>query len=135
MVNIHLSYTAPVNPPGIEPVLSQARVFAGLQRKVRQPWEFVPAIESSEMLSEEGNVVTRLVKFKPGEGPERVVKEMCTIYAPSRVDYQLDDGSSVLNIISAGPSGRADDLFLTFVFDWKHDGMEEGSLALRMAEE
>ncbi len=125
MVSFHLAYTAPANPAGAQPVLTQAQLFAGFQRKVRKPWEFVPAIEKAEVLSDEGNVVTRLVTFKPGGMGQ--AKEVCTILAPSRVDYHLENGSSVLNVISSGPSGAPEDLFVTYIFDWKHDDIEEGS--------
>ncbi len=134
MVTFHLAYSAPANPAGAQPVLTQAQLFAGFQRKVRQPSEFIPAIESAEVLSDEGNVVTRLVAFKAGSGPAKV-KEVCTILSPSRVDYHLENGSTVLNIISAGPSGAADDLYVTYTFEWKRDDLSEGSPEAKEAEE
>lgn len=128
MTTIHLAHTVPVNPPGVTPVLSEAQVFAGFQRKIRQPWEFVPAIEKSEVLSDADGVVKRKVTFKPTPGskdgavaghPTEVI-EVCTELAPHRVDYALDNGSTVLNIISTGSSGDPADLYVTYVFAWKH---------------
>ncbi|KJA17585.1 hypothetical protein HYPSUDRAFT_46207 [Hypholoma sublateritium FD-334 SS-4] len=46
-----------VNPPGIEPVITEAQLWAGLQRKVRFPTEFVPAITSCEVISDTGTKV------------------------------------------------------------------------------
>lgn len=46
-----------VNPPGAEPVLTEAQLWAGLQRKVRVPQEFVPAITSCEVTSDTGSKV------------------------------------------------------------------------------
>ncbi len=133
MVTFHITYTAPVNPPGVEPVLTQAQLFAGFQRKVRKPWEFVPTISGAEILSDEGNVVKRLVALK--SGVINKAKEVCTIYPPSRVDYSLDNGSSVINIIGSGPSLKPEDLYVTYVFEWKHDDLEEGSAAAKAVEE
>jgi hypothetical protein len=134
MATIHLAYTAPINPPDASPVLTQAHVFAGMRRKVRKAHEFVPVITDCEVLSEEGNVVTRKVQFRPGGGPG-LVTEVCTEYAPARVDFEQDNGSSVKNIVAAGPSGRDDDLFMTYLFAWKRDDLEEGTDAYKEAVE
>ena len=128
MVTIHLAYTAPINPAGAEPVLTQAQVFEGMRRKVRRAHEFVPIIESCEVVSEVGNVVTRKVQFRPGVG-QGLVTEVCTEYAPSRVDFEMDSGSSVKNIVAAGPTGKDDDLYMTYVFAWKRDDLDAGSAA------
>ncbi|KIH89817.1 hypothetical protein SPBR_01081 [Sporothrix brasiliensis 5110] len=122
MTTIYLAHTVPVNPPGATPVLSEAQVFAGFQRKIRQPGEFVPAIAASEVLSDADGVVKRKVTFKAApnaDHPTQVV-EVCTEHAPHRVDYALDNGSTVLNLISTGSSGNADDLYVTYAFAWKH---------------
>ncbi|OAA66815.1 DUF1857 domain containing protein [Niveomyces insectorum RCEF 264] len=143
MTVIHLAHTVPVNPPGASPVLTQAQVFAGFQRKIRKPWEFVPAIESAQVLADEGGVVRRRVVFKPdasgsssssSEAADRTVVEVCTEHAPSRVDYELDNGSTVLNVISAGSSGVATDLYVTYIFAWRHDELEAGSAAAEATE-
>lgn len=127
MVTIFLAYTAPVNPAGTTQVLTHAQVWAGFQRKIRRPYEFVPAIESAEVISEKENSLTREVVFKAGAGPAGKVKEVCISHAPCRVDYLLDNGSKVMNIIGAGPSGDPSDLFVTYAFEWKHDDIAEGS--------
>jgi hypothetical protein len=69
MVNFNYSYTAAINPPNASPVLTVPQIWAGLQRKIRFAHEFVPVIESCEVISDENDVVTRVVKFKKGMGP------------------------------------------------------------------
>ncbi|EFX05721.1 duf1857 domain containing protein [Grosmannia clavigera kw1407] len=136
MVTIHLAVTVPVNAPGASLVLSQVQVFAGFQRKIRQPQEFAPAIAKAEVLSDVGGVVKRRVTFKAPSAPDTgghpaEVLETCTELAPSRVDYELDNGSTVLNIVSTGTSGKPEDLYVTYVFAWKHADLEAGSMAAR----
>ncbi|EJT78277.1 hypothetical protein GGTG_03379 [Gaeumannomyces tritici R3-111a-1] len=111
------AHSEPINPPGAEPVLTREQVWAGLQRKVRSPTEFVPAIESCQVVSEEGDVVTRIVQFKANWGPSGKVTEVCTSYHPAQILFEMDSGDRVSNIVSAGPSGESTDMFLTYVFD------------------
>jgi len=136
MVVFNLAYTAPINRPGQSP-LTINQVWAGLQRKVRNAQEFVPLIVNCEVLeeakatSEEAvTVVTRNVIFRPGAGPKadgEPVKEVCKEYPPCRVDFYQGDGSKIANYVSQGPSGEAGDLFMTYVFEWRHPGVEAGS--------
>ncbi|CAK7243480.1 MAG: hypothetical protein STHCBS139747_005005 [Sporothrix thermara] len=138
MTTIRLAHTVPVNPPGATPVLTEAQVFAGFQRKIRRPQDFVPAIAACNVLSDADGVVTREVTFKPtpGTGGDRplVATEVCTELPPHRVDFAMDNGSTVLNIVSAGSSAAPTDLYVTYVFAWKHDDLEEGSAAYEEAE-
>jgi len=127
MVSLTTAYTAPINPQGVTPVLTRATVFAGLRRKVRKAQEFVPVIISCEVLSEDGNTVIREVEFKDGTGPPGKVKEVCAEFDPTKVDFQQTDGTTISNIISDGPSGQPEDLFMTYSFEWKHPNVEEGS--------
>jgi hypothetical protein len=73
MVNFNIAYTSRINPVGATPVLNQAQIWAGLQRKIRFAQEFVPVIESCE------------VKFKKGMGPKDEAKEVVRGYWPSWV--------------------------------------------------
>jgi Domain of unknown function (DUF1857) len=43
------------------------------------------------------------------------------------VDFQQPDGTTISNIISDGPSGEPEDLFLSYSFEWKHPNVEAGS--------
>jgi len=46
-----------VNPPGVEPRLSEEQVWKGLELKARQPENFVAAISSCDVLSDTGTKV------------------------------------------------------------------------------
>lgn len=123
MVVLHFAATAPVNPPDATPVLSQAQLWAGLKRKVRHADEFVPPITSCVVEKEEGNVVHRRVVFNG----TKEVTETCTELAPHKVEFLMEDGTEVENIIGSGPSGKPEELYLTYSFKWKYPEMEEGS--------
>lgn len=127
MVAINLAYTAPINPAGATPVLSEDQIWAGLKRKVRHAQEFVPVIVACEVLSEEGNTVVRQATFKAEDNNKETndpVKEVCVHLPPSRVDFKQEDESTISNIVSKGPEG---DLFMTYSFEWRHPKVEEGS--------
>ncbi|CAO2658814.1 Nn.00g065370.m01.CDS01 [Neocucurbitaria sp. VM-36] len=127
MVNLHLAYTSKINPAGATPVLNQAQIWAGLQRKIRFAQEFVPVIESCDVLEDKDGVVTRVVNFKPGLGPKDKAKEVVRGYWPSWVDFEQEDGSHVRNIVSDGPSGDLDDLHMTYAFEFRYPNIQEGS--------
>ncbi|KAK0618873.1 hypothetical protein B0T14DRAFT_403396, partial [Immersiella caudata] len=135
MVVFNLGFTAPINPPGISPVLTPTQVWAGLQRKVRHAEEFVPLFSACEVLSEEPGAtdfdpytviraVTISPNFRPPGGP---IRNVCKLYAPSRVDFLREDGTKFSNYVTQGPSGEETDMFMTYVFEWRHAGVEEGS--------
>ncbi|KAK8044355.1 hypothetical protein PG993_004379 [Apiospora rasikravindrae] len=126
MVTINLAYTAPINPAGASPTLTPTQIWRGLERKVRAAQEFVPLITSCTVLSETtpektGNfTITREVVFK--SQPDQPVREECVHYAPSRVDFAQADGSTISNVVSRDGQGE---LWMTYVFEWRHPGVEE----------
>ncbi|KAI1378561.1 DUF1857-domain-containing protein [Hypoxylon crocopeplum] len=140
MVTLNLAYTAPINPSGATPTLTPAQVWAGLQRKVRRAQDFVPIIEACTVVSEEtvantGNLkVVREVRFAAGSEPAggALVREACIHLAPCRVDFEQPDGSSISNIVSRGPDGA---LLMTYAFEWRYPGVEEGSAEAQALEE
>ncbi|OTB04389.1 hypothetical protein M426DRAFT_320760 [Hypoxylon sp. CI-4A] len=143
MVTFNLSYTAPINPAGSSPTLTQAQIWTGLQRKVRLPQEFVPIIKACTILSEEtlpetGNLrVVREAQFLPGSQPacadgENRVREVCTYLPPCKIEFAQPDGSSVENVVSTGPDGE---LLMTYVFEWRFPGVDEGSAEAKRLEE
>ncbi|KAJ9642489.1 hypothetical protein H2201_008352 [Coniosporium apollinis] len=130
MVSFHLAYTAPINPSDASPTLTVPQVWAGMERKAKNAHEFVPAITECVVEKEEVNekghvVVTRVVKFKEGMGPPGDVREVCVHFKPAKVDYHQENGSLITNIISNGPSGKPEDMYMTFAFDWLHPELED----------
>ncbi|KAI1841572.1 hypothetical protein JX265_004698 [Neoarthrinium moseri] len=130
MVIFNIAYTAPINPAGAAPVLSQPQVWAGLERKVRRAQEFVPVIKSCDVVSEKqtakGLVVVRDVQFTFAgpKGDVTPIREVCTHFAPCRIDFEQENGSFVSNIVSKGPDGE---LLMTYSFVWIDESLQEGS--------
>ncbi|KAI0975348.1 hypothetical protein F4678DRAFT_484971 [Xylaria arbuscula] len=130
MVTFNVAYTSPINKVGATPTLTQAQVWEGLKLKVKRAQDFVPVITGCDVLSEEtlptGELqVTREAHFGPtASGLPKTVKEVCVHYAPCRVTFQQEDGSSVMNLISTRPDGE---LLLSYVFEWRHPDVAEGS--------
>lgn len=120
MVVLYYAATAPINPPSASPVLTSAQVWSGLRQKVRHADQFVPPITSCVVEKEADNVVHRRVVFNG----TREMTETCTELPPHRVQFVLEDGTEVENILAPGPEGE---LYLTYAFKWKVDGVEEGT--------
>ncbi|CAG1978160.1 unnamed protein product [Fusarium graminearum] len=138
MFIINLAFTAPINPSGISPVLTEAQVWKGLQRKVRKAHEFVAPIIKCEVISEEetetGTKVTRQVTFAEGArgDTDAVVKEIVHEFAPTRVDFRQPDGSNIYNIVSVDEDGN---LLMTYAFEWRHPELDaEGEKAKEQRE-
>ncbi|KAG8630929.1 hypothetical protein KVT40_000069 [Elsinoe batatas] len=124
--DIYLAYTAPINPTGATPILTKDQVWAGLQRKIRFAQEFVSAIKTCDVISDSGErEVVREVVF--AADTFKRVKETVVSYRPLKVDFHQADGSLVSNIISDGPSGNAEDMFMTYTFQWLGQPAEPGS--------
>ncbi|KAI3319728.1 DUF1857-domain-containing protein [Xylariaceae sp. AK1471] len=139
MVTFNIAYTAPINKTGATPVLTQPQVWDGLKIKVRQAQDFVSAITGCQVLSEKtlptGELqVTREVKFAPSTAHSNggSVKEVCVHYEPCRVVFQQEDGSTVTNVISKGSEGE---LYMSYVFEWRHPDVAEGSERASQLEE
>ncbi|AEO67509.1 uncharacterized protein THITE_2116400 [Thermothielavioides terrestris NRRL 8126] len=147
MVVINLGYTAPVNRPGQQPVLTLQQVWEGLQHKMRRADKFVPIITACEVLAEEEPsspadggpraVVTRRVTFQPDTGPwgKSTVVEVCRLYPPCRIDFVQEDGATIGNYVTQGPSGDPADLLMTYVFQWNVPQVAEGSAEAKELEE
>lgn len=132
----NIAFTAPINPPGVTPVLTKEQVWAGLLLKTRSAEIFIPnAIESTTVISESvdastGNIITvREVLFRENQ---RRVKERVTAYKDTRADFVQPDGSFIGNIISEGAGGE---MYLTYVFEWHHPGVSKEELDAFYAKE
>ncbi|KAJ5175449.1 Protein of unknown function DUF1857 [Penicillium canariense] len=131
----NLAFTAPINPPGLTP-LTRSQIWAGLQLKVRSAETFVAAaIQSTDVLSEStdpvtGNAVTvREVLFRESQ---KKVKEVVTAFEPCRVEFEQPDGSRVSNVVSEGAAGE---LYMTYIFEWRHPGVSAEELAAALEKE
>ncbi|PWY83623.1 DUF1857-domain-containing protein [Aspergillus heteromorphus CBS 117.55] len=132
----NLAFTAPVNPAGASPILTQKQVWAGLLLKIGSAETFVPnAIQSTTVVSEStdpatGNPVTiREVIFREDQ---RKVKETVTAYEPSRAVFVQPDGSTIGNVVSEGAEGE---LYLTYTFEWAHPDASKEELATFLEKE
>ena len=76
-----------------------------------------------------GNVVTRVVDFANGTSG---VREICTEHKPSRVEFVMEDGTIIQNVVSMEASSdngsvNQESMFLTYAFEWKaSQGLTEG---------
>ncbi|KAJ5329149.1 hypothetical protein N7452_009539 [Penicillium brevicompactum] len=127
----NVAFTAPINPPGSTPVLTTEQVWNGLLLKIRSAETFVPAaIQSTKVISEStdpttGNPVTvREVIFRENQ---KAVQETVTAFKATRVEFEQPDGCKVSNVLSAGAGG---DLYMTYIFEWRHPGASEEELAI-----
>ncbi|KAJ6104248.1 Protein of unknown function DUF1857 [Penicillium sp. IBT 18751x] len=130
----NIAFTAPINPPGATP-LSPDQIWAGLLLKIRSAETFVSAaISSTEVLSEStdssGNAVTvREVLFRENG---KKVKETVTAFEKCRVEFEQPDGSRISNVISTGAGGE---LYMTYIFEWRHPGVSEEELKTLLEKE
>ncbi|GAB7358026.1 hypothetical protein MBLNU230_g0191t1 [Neophaeotheca triangularis] len=128
MVTINCAYTEPINPTGATPTLTRQQVWKGLQRKVRRAQDFVPVITGTDVVEDKGDEVVRVAHFKAMHGqPEREVREVCRSFWPTKVDFHQDSGAVISNVVSSGESLEANDLNMTYVFEWRYPDVEEGS--------
>jgi hypothetical protein len=126
----HIAFTSLINPAGATPVLARTQIWAGLLLKIRSAETFVPAaIQWTSVLGESvdalsGNSITiREVTFREDQ---RRVKETVTAYEDCKVDFVQPDGSTISNVISEGADGE---LYMTYVFEWRHPDISREELA------
>jgi hypothetical protein len=75
MVVITASTTTPANPPDAKPTLTKEDLWTALVLKARDPKQFVPVIEKSEIISEDEEALTRRVWFKGDDASKGGVEE------------------------------------------------------------
>jgi len=118
-----LSHSIPVNPQGIEPVLSQEQIWRGLEMKAENAVPFVKDMTQCDLLERVGNIIYRELTFRGAQHRERV-----TLYAPVQVTFERQDGTGwINNTLSDSEFG----LLLTFTFGLTFPGIEENSPAER----
>ncbi|KAJ7727736.1 DUF1857-domain-containing protein [Mycena metata] len=100
----------PVNPPGVEPVITEEQLWKALEYKARNPSAFVPIISSCKVTVDDGKKLVREVTF--GNSPEIVTEEI-EAHASTIVYFEMNTGIRVTNVVSYGPN---DELLLTYGF-------------------
>lgn len=125
----NIAFTAPINPLGVTPVLTPEQIWNGLLLKIRSAETFVPAaIQSTKVVNElvdpsTGNsVVVREVLFRE---TQKTVQETVTAFETTRVEFVQPDGSKISNVVSAG---AGDELYMTYVFEWRHPDVSKEEL-------
>jgi hypothetical protein len=87
------------------------------------------AIQATTVISESidpssGNAVTvREITFREDQ---RKVEETVTAYNDCKVEFVQPDGSTISNVISEGADGE---LYMAYIFEWRHPGASETELA------
>ncbi|EMD00773.1 hypothetical protein BAUCODRAFT_118509 [Baudoinia panamericana UAMH 10762] len=127
MVVIYCAYSEPINPSGTSPVLSRDQIWQALQQKVRHPSGFVPIITGTDIIEDKGDEVTRIAHFQPPGKPAHSLREVCKSYYPTKIDFWADSGALVTNLVSDGPGLTEHDYQLTYIFEWRHPDVEQGS--------
>ncbi|KAL8653734.1 MAG: hypothetical protein Q9210_001921 [Variospora velana] len=129
MVVFNMAYTAPINRSGL-PVLTPTQIWTCMERKVRHAEQFVPAIVNTEVLSESRTELERRVTFAPDGHPAgaKDAVETCKMHEPCRVDFVAADGSTITNAVSVGPDGDGWNSYYTYIFEWRHPEINEGSV-------
>lgn len=132
----NIAFTAPINPPGATPLLTSEQIWNGLLLKIRSAETFVPgAIQSTKVISDSidsstGNAVTvREVLFRE---TQQSVQETVTAFKPARVDFEQPNGSKISNVVSQGAGGE---LYMTYIFEWRHPGVSKEELASLLEKE
>ncbi|KAJ7127781.1 hypothetical protein C8R44DRAFT_778791 [Mycena epipterygia] len=99
-----------VNPPGVEPVITEDQLWKALEFKARNPSAFVPMISSCKVSVDDGKKLVREVTF--GSSPNIITEEIEAHHA-TIVYFEMNTGIRVTNMISYGPG---DEIFLTYGF-------------------
>ncbi|KAJ7053311.1 DUF1857-domain-containing protein [Mycena amicta] len=103
--------TRPVNPPGVEPVITEEQLWKALEYKARNPQAFVPMIISCKVTVDDGKKVP-YTRSGIEDSPE-VVVETIDAYASTIVYFEMSSGKRVTNTVSYGLNNE---LLLTYSF-------------------
>ncbi|KAG8723997.1 hypothetical protein FRC09_000805 [Ceratobasidium sp. 395] len=98
-MSFNLAYTESF-PEGTK--ITKEQIFEALRHKARNPSKFVPAIVGCEVLEETPTSIKSIVTAKNGT----VIHEVITMYPPSFMMYQGDNGSTIINSIAEDKEGR-----------------------------
>lgn len=118
-----LANTIPINPEGVQPVLTAEDVWRGLVLKAENALPFVPGMTRCDVVERGPDWLLREVEFNGGSHLERI-----SLRAPVQVHFErVGEDGFIENIISTSDLG----LLLTFTFGLSFPGTEPGSDAER----
>ncbi|KAJ7164383.1 hypothetical protein C8R46DRAFT_311686 [Mycena filopes] len=109
MAQYSFAATRPVNPPGVEPVLTEAQVWKSLEYKLQNPMVFVPNLSANKDSYDEKNNLVRQMTFVDGKAFEVKVEAI----APTIMYFEVSTGMRITNLISYGANNE---LLLTYSF-------------------
>jgi hypothetical protein len=127
---ISVSKGVPVNPSGVEPRLTRADVWRGLDAKANNALPFVPVMSVCEVTSRVGDVIEREVEIRGQRFGERV-----TLSEPDSVVFVRTWGPVLGTIRNDILVDDAGELELRFSFDLEIEGVAAGSAAEREFEQ
>ncbi|KAJ7164410.1 hypothetical protein C8R46DRAFT_1278696 [Mycena filopes] len=126
MAQYSFAATRPVNPPGVEPVLTEAQAWKSLEYKLQNPMasalaldsqlplpsrlqRLVPNLSAYEDSYDEKNNLVRQMTFVDGKAFEVKVEAI----APTIMYFEVSTGMRITNVISYGANNE---LLLTYSF-------------------
>ncbi|KAK4704508.1 hypothetical protein P7C70_g1700, partial [Phenoliferia sp. Uapishka_3] len=97
-----------VNPINCASILTLDQLWKGLSKKERNPELFIPSITSCEVLSDEGNKLSRDVHFG-----DKCMREELEWHDSTIVYFEMANGTRITNVVSFN---EMNELVLTFSF-------------------
>jgi Acetylaranotin biosynthesis cluster protein L len=119
---ISVSYTVPVNPEGVEPKLTRADVWKGLEAKAHNALPYVPSMTMCEVQDEGENWIQREIEFRGQRLGERI-----TLEPQNTVSFERTSGEVMGTILNEILEGESGELELRFSFDLELEGVEPGA--------
>ncbi|KAJ7159634.1 DUF1857-domain-containing protein [Mycena filopes] len=99
--------TRPVNPPGAEPVLTEAQLWKGLEYKLQNP------LASTLLLDQCSPFMEQLVRELTLANSGIAIEEKAEAHTATIMYFEMSTGQRIANIISYGPDNE---LLLTYSF-------------------
>lgn len=119
---ISVSYTVSVNPEGVEPKLTRADVWKGLEAKAHNALPYVPAMTMCEVRDEGENWIDREIEFRGQRLGEHI-----TLEPQDTVRFERTSGEVMGTILNEILEDSGGELELRFSFDLELEGVEAGA--------
>ena len=119
---ISVSYKVPVNPEGVEPKLTRADVWKGLEAKAHNALPYVPSMTMCEVQDEGENWIQREIEFRGQRLGERI-----TLEPQSTVTFERTSGEVMGTILNEILEDSGGELELRFSFELELEGVAPGA--------